>query len=333
MSIRAIRRSTWTWAFLLGTSLAAAPLAAQAPLGKAPAQPIRAVAAAVANENEKPAAASPRKADEDAIRAASAEFAKAFGAGDAAKVASFWTEEGEYEDEKRSPIRGREALAKGYAEFFKNREALTAESTTESIRFLGKDAAVEEGAFTVRPKDGPAAVSRYSALYVRQDGKWLMATLKEWDAEEDNRASVEDLAWLVGTWEGQGPEVKATTSYAWDEGKNFLNVKYNVASIKDGKVISSGLQVIGVDPASGEIHGWTFDSAGGVGESTWTWDGSRWHIESHGTLADGSTSSALNLLAPAGKDAFTWRSVQRTQNGESLPDLAPVKVQRVASKQ
>lgn len=330
--MRAFRRSKWTWAFLLGATLAAAPLAAQGPLGKVQTQPIRAVAAAVANENEKPAAASPRKADEDAIRAASAEFAKAFGAGDAAKVASFWTEEGEYEDEKRSPIRGREALAKGYAEFFKNREAFTAEGTSESIRFIGKDAAVEEGTFSVRPKQGPAATSRYSALFVRQEGKWLMATLKEWDAEEDNLANVEDLAWLVGTWEGQGPEVKATTSYAWDEGKNFLNVKYSVVGLKDGKTLSSGSQVIGVDPASGEIHGWTFDSAGGVGEATWTWDGTRWQIESHGTLADGSTSSALNLLTPAGKDAFTWRSVQRTQNGESLPDLSPVKVQRAAAK-
>jgi uncharacterized protein (TIGR02246 family) len=272
--------------------------------------------------------ASPRPADEQAIRAATQAFAKAFESGNADAVTALFTENGEYHGDNDAVVRGRAALAKAYAGFFAKKADLKAESKTDAVRFLGNDTAIEEGTFTVKAKDQPAVSSRYSSLYVRQDGKWLMAMLKEWDDDSINRANLQDVAWLIGTWETSGGDVTARTTYEWTPNKAFIHARYTITP-KDGKAVS-GSQVIGVDPATGTIRSWTFDGDGGIGEATWSWDSGRWAIDSAGTLADGSPTTALNFLTKTGSDTFSWKSVKRTVNGEELPDIGPVTVKRVA---
>jgi uncharacterized protein (TIGR02246 family) len=272
-----------------------------------------------------------RQPDEQAIRAAAQAFARAFETGNSQAVGALFTDEAEYIDEDGDPVRGKAALAKAYADFFAKRKEVKVESKTDTVRFLGKDTAVEEGTFTVKAKDRPANTSRYSSLYVRQDGRWLIALLKEWGDDTTARANLQDLAWLIGSWESEGGDVKASTSYEWTENKNFIRGRYTIAPAKAGEKGSSGTQMIGVDPASGVIRSWTFDAEGGIGEAFWSWDGERWVIDSVGTLADGSETTAQNHLTRAGDDAFTWRSVKRTLNGENQPDLNTVRVKRVAA--
>jgi uncharacterized protein (TIGR02246 family) len=270
-----------------------------------------------------------RPQDEAAIRAASQAFVKAFETGKVDDVAALFTEDGEYQDEGGQRIHGRTALAKAYGGFFAKRAELKAEGKTDSIRFLGKDTAVEEGTFTVKAKNAPADMSRYSSLYVRQDGKWLIALMKEWGDDKTDRADLNDLKWLIGTWESDGPELSARTSYEWAANNKFIHSHYTITPKKAGEKPMVGTQIIGVDPANGQIHAWLFDGEGGIGESSWSFDGERWVIDSHGTLADGSDTTAQNLMTRNGDDGFTWRSVKRTLDGDMLPDLGAVKVTRV----
>lgn len=276
----------------------------------------------------KPASARPN--DEKAIQAASTAFAKAFAAGDVKAVAGMFTENAEYIDDGGDPIRGREELMKAYAKFFEKRTEIKAESTSEAVRFLGTDAAIEEGKFTVTPKSGPSTVSRFSTLYVREGGKWLIALLKEW-SEQQSPPTLKDLAWLVGTWESDSDAVKATTTYEWTVNKAFLKAQYTVKPKKEGEPAVAGVQVIGVDPAVGHIRAWLFDEHGGIGESSWHWVNGEWQIESIGTLPDGTRTTALNIMIRSGEDGFLWKSVQRTVDGESQPDVGPVKVKRVTA--
>jgi uncharacterized protein (TIGR02246 family) len=273
-----------------------------------------------------------RQADEAAVREASQAFARAFEKGDAKAIGAFFTEEGEYVDEDGKPIQGRAALKKAYESFFAKRPELKVESKADAVRFVGKDAAVENGTFTVRAKNSPPDSSRYSTLYVRQDGRWLMALLKEWRDETTGRPSLQNLAWLIGTWESEGTDLKARTTYAWAENQKFIRARFTITPKKEGERPSSGTQVIGLDPVSGIIRAWVFDADGGIGESSWTWDGERWIIDSAGTLADGSETTAQNFLTRTGDDTFTWRSAKRTLNSDSLPDLGTVKVKRVAGE-
>jgi len=325
--------------------------------------------AASAKPSSKSAAAatSPRNKDELSIQAASQELAKAFEAGDAEAVAALFTEQAEYLDEGSEPIQGRAALSKAYEGFFAKRKELKAESKSDSIRFLGADAAIEEGTFTVTVKELAPHANRFTAFYVREGGKWLVAQLKEWKEESTRTATLEDLAWLIGTWEADSPDVVARTTYSWTANKAFIRVDYTVtpkqaAAAKENKGAkeqkgdeesepaskkaagkekdeapkaalrsTSGVQVIGVDPAVGLIRTWLFDAEGGIGESNWVYAGDHWVIESVGTLPDGTETTSMNLLQGSG-DSFTWRSVKRTLGGEALPDIAPVKVNRVAGK-
>src|SRR5205823_5305368 len=128
-------------------------------------------------------------------------------------VAAAWTEAGEYMPDEGVTIRGRAELEKAYADFIAKRPKLAAESKVESVRFLAQDTAIAEGTFTVRriDPDGPAATSRFSALYVRAGGAWKMALLKEWGDETTDTPQLKDLAWLVGTWSTRHGDREATT--------------------------------------------------------------------------------------------------------------------------
>ena len=46
----------------------------------------------------------------------------------------------------------------------------------------------------------------------------------------------------------------------------------------------------------------------------------------------GYVITATNIMTPVDADSFLWQSVERTVDGESLPDLVPVAVTRVKGK-
>jgi uncharacterized protein (TIGR02246 family) len=277
-----------------------------------------------------PAKDQERQADVTAVRDATRQFARAFEKGDAQAVAAAFTESGEYLNDDNPPIHGRAAISKAYADFFAKRADLKLESKSNKVRFVGQDTAVEEGTFTAKAKDQPTRSCRYSALFARQEGKWLIAMLKEWGDDATEQAEITDVAWLIGTWESTGGDATARTTYEWAPNKKFIIARY-VITPKDGKP-TAGTQVIGVDPSPGTIRSWTFDADGGIGEATWNWDDGRWAIDSDATLSDGSDSTALNFLTKTGADSFSWKSVKRTLEGDGLPDIGPITVKRVAGQ-
>jgi uncharacterized protein (TIGR02246 family) len=274
-------------------------------------------------EAQKPA--EDRAADREALRQTLAEFARTFEKGDAKTVAAFWTEEGEYEDEDGEVTRGREALARAYQDYFKRNKAVKVEAKITSIRFLGRDTALEEGTFSVKAAAGEPIISRYTALQVREKGRWLIARMREWPP--DDAVSLKDLAWLIGTWRSTAGDRTVEVRYAWDDNKKFIHARFTVK--EKGKTVASGLQIIGQDPADGGIRSWVFEGEGGIGEGAWTREGDTWTVESTGTLSDGTRTTSVNVLCRLGADEFTWQSQKRTAGGEAGPDTAPVKVKRV----
>ena len=133
---------------------------------------------------------------------------------------------------------------------------------------------------------------------------------------------------MIGDWEAKGGEVDVRTTYEWEDGKTFLRGRFTIKE-KDKDAPVTGTQLIGKDPRTGQLHSWLFESDGGFGEAVWTWDGKQWRLDAAGVESDGDETSAVNLLTPLDKDAFTWQSIGRKSGDESLPDIAPVKVTRV----
>ena len=265
-----------------------------------------------------------RKADEKAIRKQSVAFVRAFEQGDTKTLANLWTEEGEYRDDNGTTLHGRSAIAEADTKLFTANAKRKLEVNVESIRFVSRDSAIEEGiAKVIKGDNEKPTFSRYSILYAREDGRWLMAVVREWP---DEGATLKQLDWLIGSWVAKGGDGEVRTSYEWDEGKQFLRARF---TIKDKGRTISGTQRIGKDPRTGQLRSWLFGQDGGFGEATWSWDGRHWVIEATGVMEDGTEMTATNILTPRGRDAFTWQSTNRTVDGVAAPDLPPVKVTRV----
>jgi uncharacterized protein (TIGR02246 family) len=263
-------------------------------------------------------------ADEAAIRKGAADFIRAVEKGDAKRVAAAWTENGEYIGDDGTTIRGRAAIEAAYAKAFARKKRVKVEITVESIRFPSKDSAIEEGyAKSYRSEGEEPTTARYSVLHVREDGRWLMALLREW---ADEGVSLRDLDWLIGTWEAKTEDTEVRTTYEWDARKNSIRCRITIKG-KDQNVTAT--QVLLKDPRTGQLRSWIFDDDGGFGDGAWARDGKRWVITATGVQGDGGELTATNILTPVNKDTFTWQSKERTLDDEPLPNIPPIKVTRV----
>lgn len=268
-----------------------------------------------------------RPADRGDVKKAIDSFVEAFGKGDAKAVASLWTPEGEYISDDGTTIRGHAALEKDYGAFFTKNPGNKLEVDIETIRFPSRDNAVVEGYFKLQlGKAREQVVSRCSFLYARQDGKWLIAIAREWPGDG---LSLRDLDWLIGTWEAKRDGTTVVTKYDWTKNKTFIRCQLSIS--QEGKT-STGVQIIGKMPSTGGMHIWTFEDAGGIGDADITRDGKKWMFAARGSSADGRVITATNILTPIDADSFLWQTVERTLDGESLPDLPPIKVTRVRGK-
>ncbi len=265
-----------------------------------------------------------RKPDQDALREAIGSFAEAFEKGDAKAVAAHWTANGEYIADDGTTIRGRAELEKDYADAFGKGNRQTLEVEVESVRFPSRDNAVVEGHFKLRrAKTGEFVASRCSFLFAREDGKWLIAIARE---SPGDGLTVRDLEWLIGTWEAKREGTVVSTKYEWTTNKTF--VRCNISIAQDGKTLT-GMQMIGKMPSTGGLHAWTFEDSGGIGDADITRDGKKWMFAARGSTADGRVLTATNIMTPVDADSFLWHAVERTLDGEPVPDQSPIKVNRV----
>jgi len=277
--------------------------------------------------------AAPHKGqDEKALHVCAAAYIKAFNAGDAKKISTAWTPDGDFLDASGKLLRGRQAIEKDFASFFAENPGVKLELQCEQIRFPAPGVAIEDGVAHLRSAAGETlGSSRFTITHVQRNGQWLMACVREAPYQpECNDEHLRDLEWLIGTWTAKSGSRTVALTSEWTANMNFISRKYTV---KEGnKVFKKGLQIIGWDPTAGNIRAWVFDGDGGFGEETWGFDSKTWVIEANGVQRDGRKTSATNLITPLGSSAYTWQSVDRTLDGAALPDTAVVTLTRVTAK-
>jgi uncharacterized protein (TIGR02246 family) len=266
--------------------------------------------------------------DEQAVRASIDAFVQAFGKGDAAAIAAMFTEDGEAVDAEGDSIRGRQALAEHYASRFAQGPGDRLETKIESIKILAPGVAREMGRTQITPSEGGTPVtSRYTAIHVKRDGRWLLASVRELPDRELTPADhLKELEWLVGDWVEETPDAVVTTSFVWTENKNFLLRNYEV-HVK-GKPALTGVQRIGWDPLTKQIKSWVFDTTGGYGDGLWMRSGDQWIIKASGVRADGRVATATQVLTYVNKDTLRWKSIDRTIGGEISHDIDEVTMVR-----
>jgi len=266
-------------------------------------------------------------ADEAAIGKAVESYVAAFNQGDAKALAALWSPEAVYTNPASGEqVVGREAIEKQFTAIFAEAKNAKLEATTGSVQFVSPNVAVEQGmAKVIRPDQAPDE-SEYTAVYVKRDGQWLLDRVTEEDvaAVPSHYEHLKELEWMIGRWVDQDDDATVVTECNWTRNNNFLTRSFTI-QIRD-RIDMAGMQVIGWDPSTKQIRSWAFDSDGGFGEGTWKKKDNRWYIQQSGILPDGRKSSSVNIITCVDDSTCTLQSVNRTVDGELLPNVDEVQV-------
>ena len=266
-------------------------------------------------------------ADEAAIRKAVESYVAAFNRADTKALAAMWSPEAVYTNPiSDEQVVGRAEIEKQFAGIFADAKKIKLEAKTDSIRFVSPNVAVEQGtAKVIRPDQTPEE-SEYTAVYVKRDGQWLLDRVTEEDVPvvTSHYEQLKELEWLIGRWVDEDDEATVVTECNWTKNNNFITRSFTV-QVRD-QIDMAGMQIIGWDPSTKQIRSWVFDSDGGFGQATWKKNGDRWYIQQTGVQPDGRKSSVVNIVTRLDDNTCTLQSVNRTVDGELLPNIDEVKI-------
>jgi uncharacterized protein (TIGR02246 family) len=268
------------------------------------------------------------QASEAAIRKGAASYMEAFNKHDAKAIADQWSPDAVYLNRSTGEeVVGREAIAKQFAELFKQQPELKLEVTVTSVQFVSPNVAIETGTATLLAPGAEPDETEYSAVNVRRDGKWLLdrVTDKAKETASSHHEQLKVLEWMVGSWKTDAEDADVELECNWTKNQNFLTRAFKLEAGDDS---FSGMQVIGWDPAAKTIRSWTFDSNGTFSEGTWQNRGGRWFIKNRGTLPDGRVATMTNVMKPVGEGSFTWQTIDRTAGGELQPNIDEILIVR-----
>jgi uncharacterized protein (TIGR02246 family) len=247
-------------------------------------------------------------------------FIKAYNAKNAKALGALFTQNAEIQDEEGDMTVGRDAIIARFARYFSGGDSGTLSVTSESLRFLGTDLAIEEGTATLSAGAGDTPRSnRYSVIYAREVGRWLHARIRDEPSDDVSpHERLLELEWMLGEWVNESDDALVLTNCTWSKDGNFLLREFDVKV--EGRIDLSGTQRIGWDAQKKQFRTWVFDTKGGFAEGLMFQDGNRWVIKSAGVRADGTPVSLTSTITVLGKDRVRWESSDRTLGDAPLPE-------------
>jgi uncharacterized protein (TIGR02246 family) len=307
----------------LAVSAAATGTIAQKPVPKGRAVAPKVDAKPLLNEHDQ---------DEKAIRQIADAFTKAYNAHDAKAVAQLFTADAETTDDEGNTANGRAAIERKFVGVFEESPKSQISIAIGTIRFLIPTVAIEDGSATViRQPDEAAGQTQYTVVHVKQDGKWLMASVRDRaDEQMSGEEQLKQLEWLIGEWIDESPDSLVVTSTRWTDNHRYILSEFTIQV--GGSPLMNGSQRIGWDPLAKLIRCWVFDSEGGFAEGVYSRAGNQWIVKMTGVTRDGRPASATNITTLLGKDRMTWQSRDRMVAGEEAPDIDEVLVVRKPPK-
>lgn len=322
-------------AAVLGVALVATVTQAQqpgaptAPPQAAPAQVVPAQAAAPAAQ---PAAQPTPPADETAaVQLALTAYVEAFNRHDVESLVALWTPGGTYVNKETGErTTGREALAADFTKVFTASPEIFLSGGADEVRVIGGDTAIVDGVTTVVQPNVEPSFAAYTAIFVKQEGKWLLDTVHESDlpTPETPRQALKPLEWMVGSWQDESDAANVSSVMRWSPSQAFLIRSYDV--VREGEEPFQGSQIIGWDPAVKQIRSWTFNSDGSFGEGVWSQNCAEWIVRKTETMADGQLASGTQVITQIDADTVTVQTIAKEIGGAPEPTSDPVTMKRVA---
>jgi hypothetical protein len=264
-----------------------------------------------------------------AVRAAAVAYATAFNARDGRALAEQWTQ-GALLEEGTAAIKGRDAILASLADWRTAHPEATLAIGVSGVQPLGATAARVQGTLTFTSRPGAESrVSHFDSLRVLEGGVWRIAESR---VVPTPRAALSDLGWMVGTWRSTDAESGVTVDATYEKSlEGHAIIGRITITRKDGTTLES-LDLIHADRATGLVRSLVVDSSGARAEGMFASDGTSFNRTFVGTPADpalGDHVRWVQVLAPAGPDGLLVHAIDRTVDGRSVPDRAPVHFRRV----
>ncbi|HEV2971675.1 MAG TPA: SgcJ/EcaC family oxidoreductase [Pirellulales bacterium] len=266
-------------------------------------------------------AAASDKEELDAIRAAAKAYVKALEQGNPDSLTSAWTSDGDYVDAAGRSFKARDLIA---TEFHKgtggHRRDLQA--TIDRVRLITPEVAVEDGHIQRAAAPGePPLRSRYTAVWVKRDSRWLLDSLREAALSQPTvNPRLAELKWLLGDFAGSSLDgMQMIVSGSMSSDGNFLLREFFV-TLPDGARRRAS-QRIGWDPLAGGFKSWTFHSDGGYGEGVWKRQGDVWLVNNNGVSPEGKRSSKTTIYSKINDESMIVASVGAMVEDQAEPDV------------
>lgn len=260
-------------------------------------------------------------------------FQKSFNEGKADEFANFFLPDGEFVDEQGAVHSGRAAIQELMTGYFKDFPGMQLAITVESLRQLGPDLLIEEGTRELFAPEVETAVAtvRYVAVRSKRDGKWLLATVREFneDPAPTPGQQLAPLSFLIGNWVNQGVDATLKINFRWSEDGNFLIGEFE--SLSNGQSAGKATQRFGWDPVHQQVRSWLFEPDGAYSDGLWSPTDKGWLCKSTSVLPDGTTGSAIIEVLVEDDDHFTLKGRDRVISGSSDAEYE-VKVVRAVEK-
>lgn len=264
-----------------------------------------------------------------------ASYTAAFNRHDPVALATHWTTDGENLDlDTGNRTVGRDAVEQVFDRLFTVDRTAQIDFDIEAVRPIRDDVAVVDGVSRLALAGRQPTRSRFSAVLVRHDGRWLIESVRE--ATAPASPSVRDrlapLAWLRGSWEDVSDGLTISMQCDWAAEGGFLIRRHLItdehqppggaarttagipallpAPTPDGTAPTVVQQrtiteFIGWDQGRGEVHSWMFCSDGRTAEFSWLRSGAGWLLTHANDPAIAATEPAQLMLERVGADELT----------------------------
>src|SRR5262245_41620757 len=247
----------------------------------------------------------------------------AYNAGGLDQGMSYWGENADFVDVHGRFHEGRDLVSALFRRGFANNPGRKIQLTPAARKFLSPDIAMDDGILELTGADGEKDRGRYTVVWTKVNGKWLIRSARDIPIDEEPAADtpqpppLEELGWMVGKWESKSDKYQITLDCEWQLDKSFLVQTYHVKSAEDDfRVVT----YIAFDPAEVRFRSWFFDSRGGFGGGSWSKRGNVYKAAIVSVLPDGQVGSSVMTWEKLDDDTAAWQAVEREVGGELLPD-------------
>jgi len=271
--------------------------------------------------------ASPDEAD---VHKAMEAFVAAFNEGDAMKLAASLSPTAEFIDDDNGRVEGAAAVREQFEKFFAANKGAKLQVTPAGARTVAPGVVIEDGESVVTvPEKLSQSARNYTVVYAKVDGAWKLASIREYPEEPvvvSPEERLQELAFLLGEWVDEGGDSLVENRVRLSADKTHMIREFSVT--QQGEELLRGMQWIGIDPLTGLIKGWSFDTDGGRSESTWTRNGAEWLVRSTGVTSDGDESGATYVIKPLSKDRIELKVMHKVVGDTVEADSTAVMVRK-----